>query len=194
MSGFLDKINNLDNILEEVSRLRAEMRRFIAQDKEKAEQLGVDWTTLKNKESDEISDQLDNIVNNYFDDLQEIALFFKENKEDIIALYNRRQQEQEDFDKELQNDLDVIFSSDEMTKHFFEVSLPKNLKEDFGITEEEYKEILAQADMKADKDVIFNDIITKILEEKQPIPTSQLDKMSITNQLLGQNNKPKVQS
>lgn len=194
MSGFLDKINNLDNILEEVSRLRAVIRQYIAQDKEKAAQLGVDWTTLENKEKRAIGAQLDNIVNNYFDDLQEIALFFKENKEDIIALYNRRQQEQKDFDKELQNDLDVIFSSDEMTKHFFEVSLPKNLKEDFGITEEEYKEILAQADMKADKDVIFNDIITKILEEKQPIPTSQLDKMSITNQLLEQNNKPKVQS
>lgn len=194
MSGFLTKINNLDNILEEVSRLRAVIRQYIAQDKEKAEQLGVDWTTLENKERRTIGEQLDNIVNNYFDDLQEIALFFKENKEDIIALYNRRQQEQEYFDKELQNDLDVIFSNDEMTKHFFEVSLPKNLKEDFGITEEEYKEILAQADLKADKEVIFNDIITKILEEKQPISTSQLDKMSLTNQLLGQNNKPKVQS
>lgn len=88
----------------------------------------------------------------------------------------------------------LSFFSEERNKHFFEVSLSKNLKEDFNISDEEYKEILAQADMKADKDVIFNDIIIKILEEKQPIPTSQLDKMSITNQLLEQNNKPKVQS
>lgn len=194
MSEFLTKINKLDNILEEVSKLRIELKKIFSQKEEKAAKLGVERYKIQDKEGDVIIDRLDNIVNNYFDDLQEIALFFKENKDDIIALYNRRQQEQEDFDKELQNDLDIIFSSDEMTKHFFEVSLPKNLKEDFNISDEEYKEILAQADLKADKEVIFNDIITKILEEKSPVSTVQFGKMSITNQLLEQNNKPKVQS
>lgn len=192
MSEFLDKINKLDDILAEVSQLRGVIRQYFAQDEEKAKKLGVDVETIENKERRAVGAKLDSIVNNYFDDLQEIALFFKENKDDIVALYNRRKQEQEDFDKELQDDLDVIFSSDEMTKYFFEVSLPKNLKEDFNISDEEYKEILAQADLKANKEVIFNDIITKILEEKQPTPTVQLDKMSISSQLLNKRNKPEV--
>lgn len=164
----IQKIDNFYEVMQEMESLRGELKAKMRKEQEDAAAKGLNWASSGEKyPSDQVRDKLIGIVNTWFDDVQEIVEFLHCNKAEIIEIYNCKKTELDELDNDTQKKLDKILSDDNLSDKFFNETLPQSLMEDFGITRPEYDEMLKNADMKADKEELLEDIMGKIVEKEK---------------------------
>lgn len=165
----LEKINNIDSMLQDVQNLRILLKKTMRAEQEDYAERGLDWSTSNEQfESDNIRDKLIEIVNTWVDDINDIVSFIQVNKNEIIELCNRKKDDEEEkLDEETEEKLQKILSDEKLSDMFFNEVFPKNIMKEFNISREEYNEILNEAIQKADKEEILEAIIDKLSSQKQ---------------------------
>lgn len=208
MKDYMDKFLFVEEKLKEGRKIKP----LIDEEKEKR--------NIKKQNNEELDiikdfvyyDKMCGIVNEMLDNLISVRTFLEENKEEIIRISQQKQAsffpENEDLsglteeekakyleykDGKLDNLLNEIFESEELTDKFFNEVFPKNLEKEFGLSRKEYDELLAATDKSLEKELVIQEILEKIiLKQENETPQVQFDKLSITNQLIGNNNKPNM--
>lgn len=149
-------------------------------------------------------DKMCGIVNEMLDNLISVRNFLEENKEEIIRLSQQKQPsffpEDEDLselteeektkyleykDGKLDSLLNEIFDSEILTDKFFNEVFPKNLEKEFGLSRQEYDELLAATDKNLEKELVIQEILEKIiLKQEEDEDLNFNPSLGITEKLL----------
>lgn len=178
-----------------------EIKPFI--DKEKAMR---QEKTQKNEELDIVKDfvyydKMCGIVNEMLESLVLAKDFLEKNKEELIKLSQQKNKTIFDDDDSLSDEekqeyltmFDKIFSDEKLTDKFFNEIFPKNLEKEFGISKEEYEEILKTTDEETEKEILLHKILEKIILSQQENPEDLINlssEASISDRL--KNSGPKM--
>lgn len=153
------------------------------------------------------------VVNEMLESLLEVRNFLESNKDKLVdAAKNHNEkffsldedlselsEEEQKHYKELievhkvEDKLQRILESEELSKVFFEEILPKNLEQDFGITREEYDKVIEESDKNFNKEEFLQELFEKLLNESsQDTPEEPLCSTSFSEQLEKTDTDPKL--
>lgn len=132
-------------------------------------------------------DKACSVVNEMLDSLIEVRNFLESNKDKLVDAAKKHNEKFFSLDEDLselseeeqkhykelievhkvEDKLQRILESEELSKVFFEEILPKNLEQDFGITREEYDKVIEESDKNFNKEEFLQELFEKFLNEPQ---------------------------